>query len=81
MRDNFETYENYMLYKNVVCNIDRHLILKCENADQFHALVYEEVFNESNGSEMVNKLAMIFLESCEWNSLYSTAFNIAYLNE
>ncbi len=81
MRDNFETYENYMLYKNVVCNIDRHLILKCENADQFHALVYEEVFNKSRGSEMVNKLAMIFLESCEWNSLYSTAFNIAYLNE
>ena len=46
MRDNFETYENFMLYKNVICNIDRHLILKCENADQFHALVYEEVFNE-----------------------------------
>lgn len=81
MRDNFETYENYMLYKNVVCNIDRDLILKCENANQFHALVYEEVFNESSGSEMVNNLAMIFLESCEWNSLYSTAFNIAYLNE
>ncbi len=51
MKDNFETYENYMLYKNVVCNIDRHLILKCENANQFHALVYEEVFNESSGSE------------------------------
>ena len=81
MRDNFETYENYMLYKNVVCNIDRYLILKCENANQFHALVYEEVFNESSGSEMVNTLAMIFLESCEWNSLYSTSFNVAYLNE
>jgi hypothetical protein len=80
-KNNFNTYENYMLYKSVISKIDRHLILKCENANQFHAMINEEVFNGSKGSDAVNELAILFLEACEWNSLYSNSFNIAYLNE
>ena len=70
----WETYENYMLYTKVVCNIPRELILECKNSDAFKALVYEEVFVD-------NELALLFLASGKWDDLYSNSFNIAHLNE
>jgi hypothetical protein len=80
-RNNWETYENYMLYIEVVCNIPRELILECKNSDAFKALVYEEVFVDSDASDVVNELALLFLSSGKWDDLYSNSFNIAHLNE
>jgi|TARA_B110000046_G_scaffold125702_1_gene132217 hypothetical protein len=80
-RNNWETYENYMLYVKVVCNIPRELILECKNSDAFKALVYEEVFVDSDASDVVNELALLFLASGKWDDLYSNSFNIAHLNE
>jgi len=80
-RDNWGTYENYMLYTKVVCNIPIKLILECQNSDAFKALVYEEVFVDSDAGDMANELALLFLASGEWDDLYSNSFNIAHLNE
>jgi hypothetical protein len=80
-RNNWGTYENYMLYTKVVCNIPRELILKCQNSNAFKALVYEEVFVDSDAGDMANELALLFLASGEWDDLYSNSFNIAHLNE